>query len=355
MKAIARRPKTYISRPDDECLAYVQRAYVEEGRAGQTSRHYYYKLLGYHAVELFDHPSSSKQAYAYVCRLLVKARRRGLLSWSAVIDPGRRHTSYTSWHLKEYAGALMRSYITLDMWRGQDGKVEVWVEKDTMMAFVDSIVSPYRIPVQVNKGYGSAAAIKDAADRYGNGKGWTLLYIGDFDPSGLDIDRSLRDILKKHGCRPNIVRIALTQEDTVSLIPNAGLSLKEKDPRRKRFVSLYGEDQQGYEIDSLPARLLRQRIIDQLSLYVDLEEFEQVKKLERAVDSLFVNKLRGTLDDLTEAILDRGVSSLGLTLTPERQYLYLKGETDTDEDEEEDGYEYEDDEEEEEGYDEDDE
>src|SRR5947207_15883407 len=96
-----------------------------------------------------------------------------------------------SWHLREYAEAKMSSYITLDFWRGQEAKcVEVWVEKDTMMAFVDSIVSPYRIPVQVNRGYGSAAAIKDASERYGNGRGWTLLYVGDFDSSGVDIDRS---------------------------------------------------------------------------------------------------------------------------------------------------------------------
>lgn len=309
------KPKTYDSLPDQECLSYIQRAYVEEGRTGQTSRHYYYKLLGYHVVELLDYPNSSRQAYAYVCRLLVKARRKGLLSWRAVIDPGRRHTSYTSWHLREYAEASMRSSIELDMWRGQEAKgVEVWVEKDTMMAFVDSVVDSYRIPVQVNKGYGSAAAIKDAADRYGNGKGWTLLYIGDFDPSGLDIDRALRDVLKDHGCRPNIVRIALTQEDTRTLIPKAGLNLKEKDPRLKRFIELYGPDQQGYEIDSLPAHILRQRILDQLSLYVDLAEFEQVKKLERAVDSLIISKLKGTLDEMTEDILARGISLGNLNL-----------------------------------------
>lgn len=219
------REKTYTSLSDQECLSYVQQAYIDEGHMGQTSRHYYYKLLGYQAVQMTDHQNSAKQSYQYVCRLLVKARRKGLLPWYAVVDTARRRTSYTSWHLQEYARAKMNSYITLDFWRGQQSKgIEIWVEKDTMMAFVNSIVSTYRIPIQVNKGYGSAATIKDAAERYGNGKGWTLLYIGDFDPSGLDIDRSLRDILRSHGSRPNIVRIALTQEDTVSLMPNAGHS-----------------------------------------------------------------------------------------------------------------------------------
>lgn len=328
------REKTYISLSDEQCLAYVKQAYIDEGRMGQTSRHYYYKLLGYQAVRLTDHKNSARQAYAYVCRLLVRARRKELLPWSAVIDPGRRHTSYYSWHLNEYAEAKMNSSITLDMWRGQEAKgVEMWVEKDTMMAFVNAIVRSYRIPVQVNRGYGSAAAIKDASERYGNGKGWTLLYIGDFDPSGLDIDRSLRDILRSHGCRPNIVRIALTQEDTVSLMPNAGLELKLKDPRYQRFVALYGEAQQGYEVDSLASHLLRQRILEQIALYVDLDELAQVKALERAVNALFSRRLKGTLDELTEAILARGVVSPGLTLDAERQRLYLRA-PDEDDDEE---------------------
>jgi hypothetical protein len=264
--------------------------------------------------------------------------------------------------LRAYAEAKTTSAITLDMWRGQEATgVEIWVEKDTMMAQVNSFVRDYRIPVQVNKGYGSAAAIKDASERYANGKGWTLLYIGDFDPSGLDIDRALRDILRSHGCRPNIVRIALTQEDTVTLMPNAGLVLKPKDPRYKRFVDLYGKDQQGYEVDSLPVHLLRQRIMDQVSLYVDLDAFEQVKRLERAVNSLFTRQLRGTLDKLTTEILAGGIASPGLTLTPNQQRMYLlpsdevaeydEGEVEEDEEDEAD---YEDEEDDEEDDDEDD-
>jgi hypothetical protein len=347
------KEKTYISLSDEECLTFVQRAYVEEGRIGQTSRHYYYKLLGYQAVQTTNHKNSARQAYAYVCRLLVRARRKGLLPWSAVVDPGRRRTSYVSWHLREYTQTKMKSYITLDMWRGQEAKgVEVWVEKDTMMAVVNSFVSPYRIPVQVNKGYGSASAIKDASERYGNGKGWTLLYIGDFDPSGLDIDRALREILKSHGCRPNIVRIALTQEDTVNLMPNAGVGLKPKDPRYMRFVEMYGKDQQGYEVDSLAIHLLRQRVLEQLSLYIDLAEFRQMVKLERAINTLITERLEGTLDDLADDILAYGIKADGLTLTyrQQRQYLQSPEEEeeaaaiDESEDEDEGDYEYEDEE-----------
>jgi hypothetical protein len=142
----------------------------------------------------------------------------------------------------------------------------------------------------------------------------------------------------------------------MNLMPNAGLELKEKDPRYKRFVELYGKDQQAYEVDSLASHLLRQRIMNQLGLYVDLDEFAQVKALEQAVNSLFTDELKGTLDDLTKAILAGGVQSDGLTLPYDRQLLYLRdpdkedeteapGEEDEEIDEEIDGEEDEDDDE----------
>ena len=101
----------------------------------------------------------------------------------------------------------MSSLIMLDFWRGQPQRVEIWVEKEAIAELVKNAVRSLRVPVCINKGYGSVTVVKDAAERYGSGKGWTLLYIGDFESSGLDIDRALRDGLKKYGSRPNIVRV----------------------------------------------------------------------------------------------------------------------------------------------------
>jgi len=320
------KTKTYKSLDDSKCIDLVQRAYVEEGSDGQTARHYYYKLLGYKAVEFTSHKNSSKNAYAFVCRLLVKTRENGRLPWSAVIDPGRKRTSFSSWDLREYANAKMKSLIMLDFWRGQPQKVEIWVEKEAIAELVKNAVRSLRVPVCINKGYGSVTVVKDAAERYGNGKGWTLLYIGDFDPSGLDIDRALRDGLKKYGSRPNIVRVTLNQEDTISLIPMAGLSLKKTDSRYKRFVELYGPDQQGYEIDSLPAHILRQKIMEKLNLYMDVDVFKKVVELEDAIDVQLKKQLSGTLNDIVAELLEKGVPDSTLPLIEQHRYLLPKSE-----------------------------
>lgn len=347
-----KRVKTYISMDKEQCFAYLKQIYTERG--DQTARHYYYQMLGKHAIGFTNHKNSAKNAYAFVCRLLVEARKRGILPWSAVIDPGRRRTSYSSYNLKYYAKLQMSSAIMLDFWRGQPQRVEIWVEKEAIFELVQSTVYRYRVPVNINKGYGSATVIHDAAKRYGNGKGWTLLYIGDFDPSGLDIDRCLRDSLKEHGSRPNIVRIALRQEDTVSLIPMAGLTLKKTDSRYKRFVELYGPDQKGYEIDSLPADILRQRIMEELNTYMDLDLFRKVVELEDAVDEKIAEALEGTLNDTVDNLLE-GVSDSTLPISEQHRYLLAEDEyNETDyESEEENEEDYGEDEDEDEDYEED--
>lgn len=326
-KAVVHKPrvKTYVSIDKQQCLAYLSRIYKERGN--QTARHYYYQMLGLRAIGLIEHKNSAKNAYAFVCRLLVEARKKGLLPWSSVIDPGRRHTSYSSYDLKYYAKLKMGSSIMLDFWRGQPQKVEIWVEKEAIFELVQGTVYNYRVPININKGYGSATVIHDAAVRYGKGKDWVLLYIGDFDPSGLDIDRCLRDSLKEYGSRPNIVRIALTQEDTVSLIPMAGLNLKKSDARYQRFVDLYGTDQLGYEIDSLPADILRKRIMEALNLYMDLDLFKKVIALEDAIDEKLAGELEGTLNDVVDELLE-GVSDSALPKSEQHRYLLAEEEYD---------------------------
>jgi hypothetical protein len=322
--------KTYKSKDKEECLTKLKQAHVEAGDIGQTARHFFYKSLGFKIIELIPNvKTSSKNAYAFICRLLVEARKKGDIPWRAVIDPGRSRTSYYAWDLKQYARATIGSSISLDFWRGQPQRLEIWVEKEAMAQIVNAIVRYWRIPVNINKGYGSATVIHDAAMRYGKGKGWTLLYIGDFDPSGLDIDRALRDGLKEYGSRPNIVRVSLTYEDTIKLIPMQGLGLKTSDARYKKFVELYTTEQKGYEIDSLPVSNLKQKLLEALSTYMDLDLFKKVVELEKAIDTQFKEQMKGALGDLIDDLFEKGVPDSSLPLT--EQHLYLLAEDKLDE------------------------
>lgn len=314
---------TFAHASNETCLSHVIQAYKEVG-SGMTLRHYYYKLLSCGAIRLLPNTKSADNAYKFASRLLTDARQKGLLPWYAVIDPGRRSFTHDYYYrsLEEYVKAESRSAYSLNVWTCQPYNIEVWVEKDAMAEFMNNIVDDLRIPVHVAKGYGSATIVQKAAKRYGDGKDWVLLYCGDFDPSGLDIQRSLQDELAAHGAFPTIIRVTLTQEDTFNLPPQAALELKEGDSRTKAFKKKYGEQQKGFELDALPAAELKRRLMDAINTYMDMEAFEAAIELEESIKEEAADRLEKAMKEFEEDMLENGAP--GSTLSLEKQLLYLK-------------------------------
>jgi hypothetical protein len=136
-----------------------------------------------------------------------------------------------------------------------------------------------------------------------------LLYAGDFDPSGMDIDR---DFTERGMCFDEVVRVALTADIVrdYDLPPMPG---KATDSRSSRFMLEHGELVQ-VELDALPPdemRKLYQQAIDNYwdekkwkrsqaqenrehNLLVSLRELSNLEPLERAI------KLLEELDDETD-------------------------------------------------------
>jgi len=298
-----RRVRSCDSLSTAECLEVAKRAYEQEGGIAMTVRHYYYKLQS-GAIRLTDKPNSGKNAYNFVSRLLTNARVDDKFPWEAVADPNRRMLQEFAYNsFAQFRRVKESAWCPVDIWRGQPVRLELWVEKDAMADFVYGVVKPYRIPVVVCKGFTSATVVKKAAQRMGSGRGWVILYAGDFDPSGIDIERNVRDKLRSHGCRPEITRVALTLEDTLALPSEAALNLKKGDSRYKQFVALYGEDQKGYELDAMPASQLRRKIEEAVASYMDFEAFNEAIALERAVREEAGAALRGALIDFEEDLL----------------------------------------------------
>jgi len=74
-------------------------------------------------------------------------------------------------------------------------------------------LADYGVTLNVGRGYDGWDSIHSAAARFGTGEGVTVLYYGDFDPSGEDMVRSLQERLAFFGCEPEIVKCALTLDD----------------------------------------------------------------------------------------------------------------------------------------------
>ena len=145
----------------------------------------------------------------------------------------------------------------------------------------------------MGRGFDSATSVKDAADRFGPGDDVTVLYFGDFDPSGEDMVRSFRERLDEHDSRPEIIKCALTFEDIerYSLPPDF---TKATDSRRAAFVARYGDV--AVELDALPVSVLRERIEGEVRSRMDLDALDASRELEqddrRRLDEL-LDRLEG--------------------------------------------------------------
>lgn len=236
-----------------------------------TVRQVYYQLVSRQVIE------NNRGAYQAVSNALVGARQEGIIPWGWVEDRLRRARHVSMWDdLADFAETAKRAYKR-DVWATQPGRVECWLEKDALSGIFEDILRRYGVTLHVGRGYDGWDSIHNAAEAYGDGDGVTVLYFGDFDPSGEDMVRSLRDRLAFLGAEPEIVKVALTRDDIerYNLPPDF---TKATDTRQAAFVAKHGD--LSVELDALPVDVLRERIEAEVSGRMDLDALAEVHALE---------------------------------------------------------------------------
>ena len=106
----------------------------------------------------------------------------------------------------------------------------------------------------------------------------TVLYIGDFDPSGLLIERVAQEEMDhKRGIR--FVRLALTMEQIKRFKPPSR-PVNMKDTRAKEYIEKYGE--RCWEVEALRPRTLYRLIEKGLKENVPSEFLAEAEAREKA-------------------------------------------------------------------------
>lgn len=220
-----------------------------------TGRGIGYKLF---TLKLIDSMGTNDMAGVY--RLLREAREEGIIPWEWVVDESRDIERVSTWsNPAEYAECVARSYRR-DFWDQQPKRVEAWSEKGTVRGVIQPVLDHFAIGFRVLDGFSSATAIHEAC-RNDDGRELVVLYIGDYDPSGLfmsEVDLPNR-LARYDGDQVTLKRIALTKNQ-VPPLPSFPAKDKKRDPRFRWFVENYGA--QCWELDAMDPRTLR-RIVEQ--------------------------------------------------------------------------------------------
>jgi len=226
-------------------------------------------------------PSMSKNDMARVYRMLLQARERGFIPWSWIVDETRAIERIPSWDdPADFVETVSRAYRK-DFWKQQPTRVVVASEKGTVRGVLRPILDDYGVGFLVLHGFSGATAIHDIAED-GDGRPLIVLYVGDFDPSGLymsECDIPAR-FARYGGDFVKVRRVALLPEHLPGL-PSFPASDKEKDPRFKWFTKNHGS--RCWELDALDQNVLRDAVEAAVtSAILDAEAWARCVVCERA-------------------------------------------------------------------------
>jgi hypothetical protein len=217
-----------------------------------------------------------------ISRLLTWAREEGKIDWGAIVDESRTMEGWAQYaDLQEYGEYVARQY-SRDFWSDQPNSPILISEKATVSGILRPVLSIYGVPFFAVHGFNSATKMHDLADDIaGDERHTVLLYVGDYDPSGLYMsERDLPSRLKQYGAKNRdytLRRVALKRADTRSL-PSFPASDKAKDPRYGWFVENYGRS--AWELDAMNPNELRSRVESEIKRYVNPDDWQRHRLME---------------------------------------------------------------------------
>lgn len=311
-----RRPRTGELPWNDILTRAVEIVNVYD--TGVTLRQLYYRLVSEGLMP------NRQQSYKTLSSKTAAARREGW--FPTLIDRTREIERYTSFENPEQALDWLLKIYRRPRTEDQEWSIYIGVEKHGLVTQLMAWFADLGIPVMALGGYSSQTFVDVvASDVHSQGRKSVLLYAGDFDASGMDIDR---DFIERARIFDETVRVALNAEIVrdYNLPPMPG---KVEDSRSASFMLEHGRLVQ-VELDALPPddlRALYQKAIDE---FWDEDSYKEAMRREREDHELLsgftsqvqlepwerVSEIMGDVDpahieDVLEALRER-ILALGM-------------------------------------------
>lgn len=242
-----------------------------------TVRQLYYQLVSRNLVP------NTTAAYQRISKLVTKARMSREIEWDSIVDRARRPIMPGEYKdMAEFIRAVRNSYRRR-RWEGQRNYVEVLVEKDALAGILEPVTSRYHVLLLANKGYLSASAMHDLAQRllYNDlhSRKCHILYLGDHDPSGLDMVRDISYRTLMFDAVASIDRLALNMNQIKRYKPPPNPA-KMSDPRADEYIREYGSE--SWELDALDPAVLADMVERGIRRLLDIPKYEAAVAREAA-------------------------------------------------------------------------
>jgi hypothetical protein len=175
-------------------------------------RHVYYEAITRGLIA--KDSGGSRSNYGKVQRAVLDLRRSGRIPYSHIVDSTRWMRKPSSWSSIERYLQSVRDGYRRNFWADQPIKLEVWCESESIAGVLAGVTFEWDVPLFPCHGYSSETFAWGAAENWlGDDRDPIVLYVGDLDKHGKQIEADLRNKLEGfYGYEIEWTRVGITKE-----------------------------------------------------------------------------------------------------------------------------------------------
>jgi hypothetical protein len=235
-----------------------------------TVRGAFYQLTTKGVVE------KTEAGYRQVQRQALLMRRENLLPWGFIADGTRWVHAPETWDSTEDALRETARTYRRNLWRSQDVRIEVWLEKDALASLIRDVTYKWGVRLMVSRGQSSDTYVHGAAQEAQ--KAWDeggvstqVLALYDADRSGRScveqIDNKLADYSDDALIVVSLLAVTDDQIDEWSL------------PTRPAKENA---DEVAVELDAIPPDKLKGLVEDTIVSHIDADAWKKEQAVEES-------------------------------------------------------------------------
>lgn len=268
------KSRSLISMMNEMLTSYEKRGWV------LTVRQLYYQCVARGYIE------NSMRSYKNLSSLINDGRMAGLLDWDVIEDRTRKITKKSNWGSPADIVDAAASSFHRDMWKDQDCRVIVIVEKEALVGVMERAAEEYDLHLFAARGYPSVTVLREMAlgvmyRSYQADQRVLILHFGDHDPSGLDMTRDLRErleVFNQGRCDWSLKRMALNYDQVEEYNPPPNPA-KVGDSRFEKYEEEFGTS--SWELDALEPEVLLSLVKGAVDAVVDQDKWDAlVQKID---------------------------------------------------------------------------
>lgn len=218
-----------------------------------------------------------------VVRLALELRQQGRIDWGSIVDRTRYFFKpKTHDSLADALETAARTYRR-SLWTDAGERVQVWCESASVMGIIHEETDQWDVALYPARGYASHDFLRSAARSIAyDGLPTTIYLLGDYDPSGRDIIRFVRESLARYAAEvdPDVsIRfetIAVTEEQ-IDAWKLPSHPAKQTDSRSRRYGIV-----DAVELEAIPPDRLRRLVREHIAKHIDPAAYRRTLTIEAA-------------------------------------------------------------------------